>query len=111
MMERLFFKDSKNGEVSEYLSEEEFERFGGKDLVRMTADEVHLHLSAPSKSVEDVQRQRLMAYADPIYGSDRYKSEAYAERLAGNEEAAVEAERNLLIRREEIRKENPWPKS
>lgn len=77
-------------------------------LVRLSDEEVSAHLNPP-KSRADVEACRLIAYADPITGSDRYKAEAYAERLAGNESAAVEADAKMLKRREEIRKANPWP--
>lgn len=56
----------------------------------------------------DIERKRLLAYADPITGSDRYLKEAASERAAGNEEAAVAAESKHLQRKEEIRKELPW---
>ena len=60
---------------------------------------------------EDVEIARLRAYADPVFGSDRYRAEASAERLAGNEAAAIEAEQKLLARRAEIKSQNPWPES
>lgn len=61
------------------------------------------------KTREQVNIDRLIAYADPITGCDRFKAEASAERLAGNEEAALAAEEKLLARREQIKAENPWP--
>lgn len=61
------------------------------------------------KTREQVNVDRLIAYAHPITGCDRFKAEADAERLAGNEEAALLAEQKLLERREQIKAENPWP--
>ncbi|OPG70295.1 hypothetical protein B1219_20965 [Pseudomonas ogarae] len=58
---------------------------------------------------DEVTINRLIAYSNPLTGSDRFKAEAYAERLAGNEKAATEADVKMMVRREEIRKENPWP--
>lgn len=58
---------------------------------------------------DEVTVNRLIAYSNPLTGSDRFKSEAYAERLAGNEQAATEADVKMMVRREEIRQENPWP--
>lgn len=57
---------------------------------------------------EDIERKRLLAYADPVTGSDRYLKEAASERAAGDEAAAVAAEVKHLARKDEIRKELPW---
>lgn len=65
----------------------------------------------PAPSYEDIERLRLLAYANPVTGSDRFKAEADAERLSGNEEAAAIAEQKLLARREEIKSQYPWPES
>ena len=83
------------------------------DKKKLTAKEVEAHVGVAAKSLTrgDVDAARLRAYADPVTGSDRYKSEADAERLQGNEEAAKLAEQKLLKRREEIRNENPWPEN
>jgi hypothetical protein len=57
----------------------------------------------------EIEKLRLLAYADPITGSDRYRAEAEAERLSGNDDKAKEAESKWLARREEITQEFPWP--
>lgn len=58
---------------------------------------------------QDVERRRLLAYADPISGSDRFMVEYQAEMLAGNDLAAAEAKAKWLARREQIATENPYP--
>lgn len=110
-MKRFFYKNIESGEVFEYESLAHFESAGaGKNLVEMIDDEVAAHLSPPIATRDDVEVARLIAYADPVSGSDRYKAEAYAERIAGNDLAADAADAKMIERREEIRKENPWPK-
>lgn len=79
-------------------------------LVSMTDDEVSAHLNPP-KSREDVEVSRLVAYADPVTGSDRFQIEAGAERLCGNEDKAKLAEQKWLARRAEIAAQLPWPES
>lgn len=107
-MNRFFYKDS-DGQVFEYESEDHRKKYGKPELVRMTEAEIKAHLAPPSLTGADIDRARLIAYADPITGSDRFKLEADAERLSGNEDAAKIAEANLLARREQIKQENPWP--
>lgn len=62
------------------------------------------------KTREQVEADRLYAYANPVTGSDRFIAEAMAERLAGNIAKAEAADAALLVRREEIAAQNPWPK-
>lgn len=107
-MIRFFYKD-KEGIVFEYDSEEARNKYGKPDLVQMTAAEIEAHLAPPSLTDADIERARLIAYADPITGSDRFKLEADAERLSGNEEAAKAAEQKWLARRAEIAAQLPWP--
>lgn len=58
---------------------------------------------------EEVEAQRLRAYADPITGSDRYFAEAQRETLLGNAEAADAAKALGMARFAEIQAEYPWP--
>lgn len=58
---------------------------------------------------EQIEAQRLRAYADPLVGSDRYFAEAQRESLMGNPEAAAAAKALGLARFAEIQAENPWP--
>lgn len=58
---------------------------------------------------EEVEAQRLRAYADPITGSDRYFAEAQRESLLGNAEAAEAAKALGMARFAEIQAEYPWP--
>lgn len=103
-----YFK-APNGEVFAYDDDQVAMGCVLAGLVRMDENEVKRHLSEPIKTREQVGRARLIAYADPVSGSDRFRSEADAERLLGNEAAALEAEKKMLERREQIKLENPWP--
>lgn len=58
---------------------------------------------------EQIEAQRLRAYADPLTGSDRYFAEAQRETLLGNAEAAEAAKALGLARFAEIQAEFPWP--
>lgn len=109
MKNRNFYRDRKGGAVFEYDDQQVDDGLVREGLVAMRDHEVSAHLAPQPVTKEQVERMRLIAYADPVTGSDRFKAEADAERLAGNEEAALEAERNLLARREQIKAENPWP--
>lgn len=64
--------------------------------------------------VEDdlYERQRLIAYADPIYGSDRYFAEALALQADGYTASSVEVKelkQKGLARKEEIKLAYPKP--
>lgn len=60
---------------------------------------------------DQIESSRLMAYADPVTGSDRYFAEAQREMAAGNVERATEAKEMGLLRYSEIQIKYPWPKS
>lgn len=64
-------------------------------------------IASPSR--DQVQTLRLRAYADPLTGSDRLKTEADAERASGDAEKADKAEAAWLSRRAEIAAQYPWP--
>lgn len=110
-MSRLFFKDPSTKEVFEYSAGDVERGSVRQGLERMSEKEIYEHLkpSSVAMSRHQVEQSRLLAYADPFNGCDRFQSEANAERLSGNEEAAIIAEKRLLDRREEIKLENPWP--
>nr|WP_129591705.1 MULTISPECIES: phage tail protein [unclassified Pseudomonas] len=63
----------------------------------------------PAPTREQIEAQRLRAYADPLIGSDRYFAEAQRESLLGNAEAAEAAKALGLARFAEIQAEYPWP--
>lgn len=63
----------------------------------------------PPPTREQIEAQRLRAYADPLTGSDRYFAEAQREGLLGNAEAAESAKLLGLARFAEIQAEYPWP--
>jgi len=64
---------------------------------------------APVATREQVEARRLVAYADPLSGSDRYFAEAQRESLLGNAEAADAAKALGMARFAEIQAEYPWP--
>lgn len=58
----------------------------------------------------EVENERLRAYADPVIGSDRFFSEAVRLQVMGAGEDEVAAARSAGVARyEEIQAENPWP--
>lgn len=63
----------------------------------------------PVKSREEVEVDRLRAYADPLTGSDRYLIEHQVKTLAGDLDGAATAKESLIKRRAEIAAENPYP--
>lgn len=59
---------------------------------------------------QDVERQRLSAYADPLTGSDRYFSEANRLEAMGQSIESIEAARKAgADRYTEIQAQHPWP--
>lgn len=63
----------------------------------------------PPLTRDQIEAQRLRAYADPLRGSDRYFAEAQREGLLGNTEAADAAKALGMARFAEIQAEYPWP--
>lgn len=65
----------------------------------------------PSKSLtrQEIEVMRLQAYADPVYGSDRYFSEALSLEAIGAPSEEVESVRQMgLARKMQIVKDIPW---
>lgn len=56
---------------------------------------------------KNAERNRVMAYADPINGSDKLFMEAMRKRVAGDEQGALIAERKGMERVDQIKKEFP----
>lgn len=54
-------------------------------------------------TIDQVQFKRAMAYADPVYGSDKYFTEAARKRASGDSEGALQAEQQGLILVAEIK--------
>lgn len=63
----------------------------------------------PPPTREQIEAQRLRAYADPLTGSDRFFAEEQRETLMGNTAAADAAKRLGMARFAEIQAEHPWP--
>lgn len=63
----------------------------------------------PPATREQVEASRLVAYADPLTGSDRWFAEAQRESLLGNAEAAEVAKVQGMARFAEIQAAHPWP--
>lgn len=105
-----YFK-APDGEVFGYDADQVAAGLVRSDLIQMTAAEVGAHLNPPPPPVtrEQVEEQRLRAYADPLAGSDRYFAEAQRESLLGNAEAADAAKALGMARFAEIQAEFPWP--
>lgn len=63
------------------------------------------------KTIEQVEAERLAAYANPLTGSDRHFTEAARLEAAGDTVGAEAARAAGLVRYEEIRAEHPWPET
>lgn len=63
----------------------------------------------PERTRAEIEALRLVAYADPHSGSDRFFAEAQREQLLGNAEAAEVAKAKGVQRFAEIRAMYPWP--
>lgn len=82
------------------------------DMELMTPEEVESHLNPPSPNLtkHDIEMARLMAYADPVFGSDRYFSEATRLQAIGAQQSEIEAATAAgVARATEIAAMNPWP--
>jgi hypothetical protein len=106
-----YFKDVETGEVFAFEADGSQDHLIQMFMVRMTEDEVfnHLNPKAPALTRAEVERNRLIAYSDPVTGSDRHFSEQAAKLSQGDEEGSIKAEKLGAARRAEIQKENPWP--
>ena len=107
-----YFKDKKTGEVYAYENEDERKEWGSPELVEMTAEEVDAHLNPPAKppTREQIEAQRLRAYADPLTGSDRYFAEAAQLQAMGAAQEEIDAANAEGAKRyAEIQGEYPWP--
>lgn len=62
-----------------------------------------------AEAVTAVERQRLLAYADPLTGSDRLYIEYQRELSLGNTDTAETARLAWLERGDQIRAQYPWP--
>lgn len=58
---------------------------------------------------EDVDRRRLIAYANPSTGSDRFFAEANRLEAQGMDAEAASARAAGVARYEEIKANHPWP--
>lgn len=106
-----YFKDVETDEIFAFEEDGSQDHLIQSFMVRMTDDEVfnHLNPEAPALTRSEVERNRLIAYSDPVTGSDRYLSEQAAKLSQGDEEGALKAEKLGMARRTQIQKENPWP--
>ncbi|HFT8653748.1 TPA: hypothetical protein ACGSS8_005481 [Pseudomonas aeruginosa] len=105
-----YFKD-KDGGVFAFAGDGSDDEFIPDGLIPMSGAEVNAHLNPPAFPLtrEQVEAQRLRAYAEPLTGSDRYFAEAQRETLLGNAEAADAAKALGMARFAEIQAEFPWP--
>ena len=112
-MNMKYFK-SKDDEVFAYAADGSEDSFILPGLVQINAEELakireRQAAATPDKTRAEVEVARLVAYANPVTGSDRFGAEAVAARLSGDNARADAAEAALLARRKEIAAQNPWP--
>lgn len=84
------------------------------DMIVMSDAEVTAHLSHSPQTPtrDDIERQRLIAYADPIVGSDRYFSEAARlTAMSATDEDIAAATAAGVARAAEIAAMYPWPEN
>ena len=82
------------------------------DKTLLSEQELQLHLNPPivPLTTTQVDRNRKVAYADTLFGSDRWFAEATRLTIMGAPADEVEAAKsNGITRYEEIQLENPWP--
>ena len=82
------------------------------DKTLLSEQELQLHLNPPivPLTTTQVDHNRKVAYADPLFGSDRWFAEATRLTIMEAPANEVEAARsNGITRYEEIQLENPWP--
>ena len=108
----MIYYKSKTGEVFAYEADGSQDAYIKPSLVRMTDAEVQAHLNPPSPAPtrEQIEAQRLRAYADPITGSDRYFAEAARLQAMGAAQEEIDAANAAGAKRyAEIQGEYPWP--
>lgn len=107
-MTQVFYRHKKTGEVYCYDSEIQRDLFGPKDLVLMGGAEIDTHLNPPKVDLtrEQIDRLRLLAYSNPITGSDRYYVESIS---AKDPEVSKKSAEMADARRHEIQAQYPWP--
>jgi hypothetical protein len=107
-----YFRDQKTGEVFAYEADGSQDEYIKPALVRMTETEVQAHLNPPSPAPtrEQIEAQRLRAYADPLTGSDRHFAEAIRLQAMDADQAEIDAAKAAGAERyAEIQAEYPWP--
>lgn len=106
-----YFKNT-NGDVFAYETQEDRDHFGAADLVLMTTEEVAAHINPPQlpPTRDEVESDRLTAYAHPVTGSDRYFAEAARLQAMGGTSEEIDAARTAgAARYADIQAEFPWP--
>lgn len=106
------YKDPETGDVYGYDDEQISSGFVKEGLVKMSESEVLSHIQAQEykPTVEDIERMRLCAYADPVTGSDRHFAEAFRLQAAGADKSKVEEVLRIGNQRYlEIKEQHPWP--
>lgn len=107
-MIRHLYNDPLTQEKFEYSSEDVENGLVRAGLVPLTSKEADEHLNpAPEPlSCEQVNKMRLLAFADPVTGSDRYFVEAMS---SSDPDKADKAKALGNARRAEIQGMYPWP--
>lgn len=108
-----YFKDENTDEVYAYDQEQIDGGWVKEGLVQMTDEEVSAHVAPPpppAPTREQIEAQRLRAYADPLTGSDRHFAEAARLQVMGGTAEAIDAAKAAgTARYEAIQAEYPWP--
>lgn len=123
----MIYANIVDGKVHEIVdTDDDIKTLYHPDLIYIKCDESvcvgHIYakgkFSAPNDALpaltrEEIEAQRLMAYANPVTGSDRYFSEALSMQAQGAPASSTEVKDTAargLARKLEIQAELPYPK-
>ena len=108
-----YYKDQETQEVYAFVDDGSQDFLIRPSMLEMSPEEIqeHLNPASPSMSREDVMQARLIAYSDPVTGSDRHFAESSAELASGNIDGATRSKLAGIARRDEIRNTHQWPAS
>lgn len=107
-----YYRDQKTGEVFAYEADGSQDEYIKPNLSPMTDAEVQAHLNPPplAPTREQIEAQRLRAYADQLTGSDRYFAEAARLQAMGAAQEEIDAANAAGANRyAEIQNAYPWP--
>lgn len=105
-----YFREEASGKIYAYEDDGSQDSLISGDMVPLSNEEVIAHTSPSAITRDQIEALRLLAYADPINGSDRYFSEASRLTAIGASQQEIDAAKKAGIDRcREIKEQYPWP--